>query len=207
MASEDDLRLLGTVADKRLLDLGCGSGRAAVAFAKQGAHVIGVDFSGDLVTAAQRLAEREEVKVEWHESDVADLAFIRADSVDLAFSAYALSLVDDINRVFRQVHRVLKEGAPFVFSVMHPAAALTDDAPRQVPMITRSYFDHSAIDYGTDVPPYAGYVHTVSELFSGLTRANFRVELLLEPEPMRPRGTRPPLLPPTLILRARKEGL
>lgn len=217
IGTEDDLRLLGGVTDKRVLELGCGTGRCSVAFAAQGAHAIAIDFSAEQLGAARRLSEREGVKVELHEGDLADLAFVRADSVDLVFSAYALSLVDDVNRVFRQVHRVLKEGAPFVFSVMHPASVLLDDGATgppsggwttdQAPILHRSYFDKSRIDYDTDRPPFAGYVHTISDIFSGLSRANFRCDLLLEPEPQGPRGARPPWLPPTLVVRARKEGL
>lgn len=207
IATETDLRLLGSVADKRVLELGCGTGRCSVAFATQGAHAIAIDFSPESLGAAKRLAERDGVKVELHEGDLADLAFVRADSVDLVFSAYALSLVDDINRVFRQVHRVLKEGAPFVFSVMHPASAMLDENPDQAPIIQRSYFDTSRVDLGSDRPPFAIHVHTISDLFSGLSRANFRVDLLLEPEPQRPRSARSPWLPPTLLVRARKEGL
>jgi SAM-dependent methyltransferase len=215
--TEPDLRLLGSVTDKRVLELGCGSGRCSVAFAAQGAHAIAVDFSTEQLASARRLSEREGVKVELHEGDLADLAFVRADSVDLVFSAYALSLVEDINRVFRQVHRVLKEGAPLVFSVIHPTSVLLEDGPtdaltggaiaEQTPIVRRSYFDRSRIDYDTDRPPFACYVHTISDLFSGLSRANFRVDLVLEPEPQRPRGARAPWLPPTLIIRARKEGL
>jgi SAM-dependent methyltransferase len=207
IATEAELRLLGAVADKRVLELGSGTGRNSVAFAAQGAHAIAIDFSPESLSAARRLSERDGVKVELHEGDLADLAFVRADSVDLVFSAYALSLVDDINRVFRQVHRVLKEGAPFVFSVMHPASVMLDESPDQAPILRRSYFDRERIDLGSDRPPFASHVHTISDLFSGLSRANFRVDLLLEPEPQRPRGARAPWLPPTLIVRARKEGL
>lgn len=207
IGTEADLRLLGPVADKRVLELGCGSGRCSVAFAAQGAHAIAIDFAPEQLAAARRLSERDGVKVELHEGDLADLAFVRAESVDIVFSTYALSLVEDINRVFRQVHRVLKEGAPFVFSVMHPASVMLDDQPDQPPIVRRSYFDKSRIDYDADRAPFAAYVHTISDLFSGLSRANFRVDLLLEPEPQRLRGARPPWLPPTLIVRARKEGL
>ncbi|HUQ62814.1 MAG TPA: class I SAM-dependent methyltransferase [Acidimicrobiales bacterium] len=205
--TEAELRLLGPVAEKRVLELGCGSGRCSVAFAAQGAHAIAIDFSPEQLTAARRLSERDGVKVELHEGDLADLAFVRAESIDIVFSTYALSLVEDINRIFRQVHRVLKEGAPFVFSVMHPASVLLDEQPDQPPILRRSYFDKSRIDYETDSAPFAAYVHTISDLFSGLSRANFHVDLLLEPEPQRRRGVKAPWLPPTLVVRARKEGL
>ena len=109
--TEAELRLCGDVRNKRVLDLGCGRGENAVALAKQGAHVIAVDQSAD---AARRRARRSptqhEVRVEWHQSDVADLAFLRADSIDLTLAAGLLTEVDDVDRLFRQVHRVLRAG-------------------------------------------------------------------------------------------------
>ena len=213
IGTEADYRLLGHVADKRVLELGCGSGLASVALARQGARAIGVDFSSDHLTAARRLSERAGVKIELHEGDLGDLAFARADTVDVVFSAYALNLVEDINRVFRQVHRVLKPGCPLAFSVPHPAYDMIDDGhPEEPLLIRRSYFDDSRIDLDSDRPPYFGYHHTISELFTGLSRANFRVDVILEPEPHRDGRGNPTwreafgLVPRTLIMRARKEG-
>jgi len=42
-----------------------------------------------MIARARRLAEQEDVRVEWHQGDLADLAFLRAESIDLAFSAFA----------------------------------------------------------------------------------------------------------------------
>src|SRR5437899_4402 len=83
LPNDNDLRLCGDVSGKRVLDLGCGSGENAVGFARQGAHVIALDRSLSHLHLARKLASESEVKVEWHESDVADLAFLRADSIDL----------------------------------------------------------------------------------------------------------------------------
>jgi SAM-dependent methyltransferase len=210
--TESELRLLGTVAGKRVLDLGCGTGRAAAAFAQQGAHAIGLEPSPELLTAARRHANQLGVRVEFHQGDLADLAFMRADSVDLVFSAWAIGTAPDLNRVFRQVHRVLKQGAPFVFSMPHPCYDIIDDEhPEQPLLIRRSYFDRSPVDDSGETP-FGEHHHTVSDVFMGLTRNNFRVDVLLEPESG---GDAPSphwreaflWLPHTLVVRARKEGI
>ena len=212
IATEAELRLLGTVAGKRVLDLGCGTGRASAVLAQQGAHVIGLDPSAELVTAARRHASQAQVKVEFHQGDLADLAFMRADSVDLVFSAWAIGGAPDLNRVFRQVHRVLKQGTPFVFSMSHPAYDIIDDEhPDQPLQIRRSYFDRSPVDDSGETP-FGEHHHTVSDVFMGLTRNNFRVDVLLEPE-SNPAAPSPHWreaflwLPRTLVVRARKEGI
>ncbi len=212
-ATEAELRLLGNVAGKRVLDLGCGAGQAALAFARQGAHAIGLDPSPDALTAAKRRAERAGVRIELHQGDLADLAFMRADSVDLVFSAWAFGGVADLVRVFRQVHRVLKEGMPLVFSIPHPVYdVIDDDDPEQPLLVRRSYFDRTPVDDSGD-STFSRHHHTVSDLFMGLTRNNFRVDVMVEPESTID-GLPSPYwreaclwLPRTLVVRARKEGI
>jgi SAM-dependent methyltransferase len=213
IGTEADYRLLGELKGKRVLELGCGGGQCSIAFAKQGATAIGIDFSAEQLAFARRLVEREGVKVELRQGDLADLAFLRADSIDAAFSAFAFGFVDDLNRVFRQVHRVLKVGAPLVFSLPHPAYdMIDDDDPDQPLLVRRSYFDRSPIDYEWNGVPFTDYHHTISDLYMGLVRASYRVDVILEPEPT-PSGPRSPdwreafrHVPRTLIVRARKEG-
>jgi len=83
-----------------------------------------VDFSAEQLAFARRLADRESVRIELREGDLADLAFLRAETIDLVFSAYAFGFVEDLGRVFRQVHRVLKGDAALVFSALpHGASA------------------------------------------------------------------------------------
>ena len=106
--TENELRLLGDVNGKRVLDLGAGPGAAAIAMARQGGVAIAVDASAGQLARGREMAAREEIRLEWHKGDLADLAFLRADSIDLAFSAMAVSEVEDLGRLFRQVHRVLR---------------------------------------------------------------------------------------------------
>lgn len=191
-----DRRLLGDLAGRRVLDLGCGCGNTSVAMARAGAKVVGVDTDPDQLHAARELCEVHEVRVELHHSDLADLAFLRAETLDAAVSVFELARVDDLDRVFRQVHRVLCTDAPFVISLPHPTSQLTD--PDDPSRLVARYHDDGPLpgDHGADRR------HRVSDVFAGLTRANFRVDVLLEPEPTDPRS----LLPETLVIRGRKEG-
>src|SRR4029077_14577265 len=154
IGTEADYRLLGDLKGKRVLELGCGGGQCSIAFAKQGATAIGIDFSAEQLAFARRLCEREEVRVELRQGDLADLAFLRADTIDLAFSAYTFGYVEDLNRVFRQVHRVLKPNAALVFSLTHPASHLIDDDAEPPVLVRRSYFDRSPIEFDWDGVPF-----------------------------------------------------
>jgi ubiquinone/menaquinone biosynthesis C-methylase UbiE len=212
VADEADLRLLGDLKGKRVLDLGCGAAQSSIAFAKAGAAVVGVDLSEAQLSHGRRLCEQNEVKVELRVGDMADLAFLRPASIDVAFSSFAFQYVEDLNRVFRQVHRVLKVGAPFVFSLPHPAYFVLDEQSGTPPKLERSYFDRSPENFTWEGVAFTGYHHTFADLYMGLIRSSYKVDLVLEPAPT-PGAPRSwfwsdamDWLPRTLVVRARKEG-
>ena len=213
LPTDADLRLCGDMRNKRVLDLGCGRGENAVTFAKQGAHVIAVDQDGDALAEGRALADAQEVRVEWHHSDVADLAFLRADSIDLTLAAGLLTEVDDVDRLFRQVHRVLRAGSAFVFSYEHPMAlsvSRDDVAPGGLPLgrleVRRSYFEPGPIHVTRAGRERTLFPRTTSSVFAALHRAGYRVDALLEPEPVRSADPGPSV-PTAIIWRARKEGV
>ncbi len=211
--TDADLRMCGDVSGKRVLDLGTGNGVNAIAFARQGAHVIAIDRSSAQIARARKLAATTDVRVEWHECDVADLAFLRADSIDLAFAAGVFGEVDDIDRLLRQVHRVLRPGAAFVFSFDHPMALAVGregSGPGVLPLgaleVRRSYFDTRPVEIVYDEERVQVWPRTISDVFASLHRAGYRVELLLEPESY-PTSDPGPDIPRVVVWRARKEGV
>ena len=195
--SEHDLRLVGNVAGKRVLDLGCGDGNAAVTLARDGAVVIAVDPSEARLARGRRRAEEAEVRLDWRAGDLADLAFLRADSVDLVFSAFAADTVDDAARLYRQVERVLKPNAPFVFSQAHPFALCIDES-----RVVRPYLDAGPVTVQRWGEGVTVYPRSLSETFADLSRAGMRVDTLLE---LTTTSADAPV-PSTVVWRARKEG-
>jgi 2-polyprenyl-3-methyl-5-hydroxy-6-metoxy-1,4-benzoquinol methylase len=211
--TESTLRLLGTLEGKRVLDLGCGAGHAAVAFARQGAKVIAVDPSSDQLDQARQAAEAAEVRIELQQAQLAELAFVRADAIDVAFSAFALAEVADIDRVFRQVHRVLKPECPIVFSLPHPAFTMFAPTADPALVVQRRYHDPAPVVWYHGDDEVVDHSRTVSSVFTSLTRANFRVDAIVEPEvpdeALRSQSWADLMrcVPATIIYRARKLGI
>lgn len=209
--TEATLKLLGPVEGKRILDLGCGSGTNAVVLAEAGAKVIGVDPSIDAVNLARERAETAEVRVELHQGNLADLAFLRSDSVDAAISIMALTEVEDLARVFRQVHRVLKPEAPFVCTFAHPAFSMFDPTAEDPLRVVRAYDQAGTQTWSLEGRSVTDHPRTIGELFTTLHRASFGVDQILEPTADVSAGTTASsglalYVPPTLVIRARKQG-
>jgi SAM-dependent methyltransferase len=106
------VELLGA-GDGALVDIGCGTGSYAVALAELGWTVTGVDVSQDMLRRAR------EKGVETVQADATTLPFEDA-SFDAAVSVFTHTDVDDFSAVVREVARVLRPGAPFVYIGVHP---------------------------------------------------------------------------------------
>lgn len=208
-------RLIGAVGPlhgRRVLDLGCGSGAAAVALARQGARVIAVESSTTRLSQARHAAEVAEVKIEFHHSDLADLAFLRANSVELVVAVYSLGAVQDLGRVFRQLHRIMKSGAALVMSLPHPMSLMLElDADEQsTPYLTRTAWSEVPTAWRSGGDEGVTHLHQIGDVFTTLLRSNFRVDAVVEPRVTEPSSIHSsPMadwVPQTLVLRARKDG-
>jgi predicted TPR repeat methyltransferase len=99
---------------KRAIDLGCGTGLAATAFAKSVDHFIGIDLS-------PRMIERARATGLYAELEVADmLEGLRGKpdaSANLILAADAMVYVSDLAPVLREARRVLVGGGLLAFTV------------------------------------------------------------------------------------------
>ncbi len=182
---DSDLRLCGDLSDgKRAVELGVSRNQNAVAFALAGAKAIAVDPDAAAIDGLREAAAKHEVSIECHEADLADLGFATSGSVSLVVADHTLTEVDDLGRLLRQVHRLLKSSHPFVLSVPHPFATV-----------------YTTDEMGSKVHPYGTVGRTIGDWHTQLGRANFRVDHILE---LGVSEISP--VPSTLVMRAMKEG-
>jgi SAM-dependent methyltransferase len=103
---------LGELKGRKVLDLGCGAGEAAVWFAKQGANVVASDLSSEFLDLVRRVAELHGVTVETHHGD-SDYLNFADNTFDVVYAGNVLHHVD-LDKTLEQIHRILKPGGKVV---------------------------------------------------------------------------------------------
>ena len=110
--------MLPSVAGRRVLDLGCGSGQWAAFLAESGAaEVIGLDLSERMLEVARR--DRAHPRVTYQRASIEEAAFPDG-RFDLVFSSFAFHYVEDFAGLVRRIDSWLTPGGYLVFSNEHP---------------------------------------------------------------------------------------
>ena len=95
--------LLGALADKKILDVGAGTGRLSLPLANRGARVIALDVSPKML---------EIIKNEQIEKIVGDAESLpfKNETFDIVTAAFLTVHLKDPTRFFDEAYRVLKDG-------------------------------------------------------------------------------------------------
>jgi SAM-dependent methyltransferase len=182
---ESEAHLLGDVAGRRVLEVGCGSAPCARWLRREGADVLALDLSAGMLARAAELNRRSGIAVPLVQADVGALPLATA-SVDLACSAFGgLPFVADVGGALAEMARVLRPGGRFVASVNHPMRWPFPDSPDPDDLqVTSSYFDRTPY-VETDDDGRAVYVEhhrTVGDWVRAVVGAGLVLHDLIEPE-------------------------
>lgn len=183
---EGDWHLLGDVAGRAVLEIGCGSAPCSRWLAAAGARPVGLDVSRGMLDVGRRAMERSPApRAPLVQADATSLPFADA-SFDIAFSAFgAFPFVADSARAMREAHRVLRPGGRFVFSLNHPMRWIfrDDPGPRGLeavfPYFDRSPYTETAEDGTLE---YVEHHRTLGDRVRELLAAGFVLDDLVEPE-------------------------
>ncbi len=108
-------------SDKRLLELGCGTGFFSLYYAKQGMDCVGIDRSAEMIKIARNYAK---------ESALENICFSQGDMLKIPFKGkfdYVIIFFDVLNNIlnpkditvlFKKVHECLRPGGVFIFDIL-----------------------------------------------------------------------------------------
>jgi len=117
------IRAMGLSGSEKILDLGCGSGRHAIALANRGYSVVGIDASQYLIDIAnEKLKEVPNLPARFLTSDILKIGDQGVyDVVISMFTSFGYYDDDDENaRIFGVVRNHLQRDGRFFFDYLHP---------------------------------------------------------------------------------------
>jgi SAM-dependent methyltransferase len=117
---------LGLSAGMRVLDVGCGPGRHALALARRGYDVVGVDRSAEFVALARAAAGDGGLAARFEELDVRDLGHVGEFDATICLCQGGFGLLGgrDEAAVFGRIARTLRPAGRLALSAFSAAFAL-----------------------------------------------------------------------------------
>lgn len=156
---EQDLfyHLLGDLKGKKVLDIGCGTGRLIGYLKMQGAEVVAADLSEGML---EKLRKKHR-GVHTVKADIEDLPF-ENESFDLVVCTFVIVHLKALQKAFDEVNRVLKTGGYFV---------VTNINQRKAPKIKVQNGEEIVIDSYYHIPKHV--VEALEESFFELEEEHF----------------------------------
>ncbi|GAB3422426.1 class I SAM-dependent methyltransferase [Flindersiella endophytica] len=175
---------VGPVEGKRLVHLMCHFGLDTLSWARLGAHVTGVDFSGEAVRIGRELAERTGLAAEFVESDVLAAPDRLASRYDVVFlSKGVLMWIRDLPALARVCARLLEPGGVLYLLDSHPlanAAAGSSYFAAPEPLVVVADGSYAVSDAGLSHQESREWPHSLGDVVTALAQAGLRLEFLHE---------------------------
>jgi SAM-dependent methyltransferase len=211
-----EMEALGPVAGRAVCVFGVGDGMAALALGALGARVTVVDPVQSLLDMILVRGQIIGVQLTYIQSELCELAGTRDDTFSFAYAAQVCQRIEDLNRFYAEIARILLPGGRLIVNQYHPFRRIWKQEPGH-PQIQTSYFERRRAREeeddlaGDPTAPDAGfgrfdYNWTISDHFRALSAAGLYVSAIEEVGDVRQKWEIPTLkgLPEQLLLVADK---
>jgi SAM-dependent methyltransferase len=189
-----ELQEMEPVAGKSLLHLQCHIGLDSLNWARKGARVTGLDYSGEAIRQARKLAAETGLAADFVEADVYNAHEAIKGRFDIVYVTWgALLWLPDLTRWAEIVASLLAPGGFLYLLEGHPAAMMLDQKEKSDPLaVSLPYFKSDGPLIFTSDKTYAGddvtimnetsfeWVHPLAEIVTAILDAGLTLEFLHE---------------------------
>jgi len=103
---------------EEILDLGCGTGRFAIALAKRGFKVTGLDMTEEMLKIARQKAKKAKIKIKFMKADMRYFRLKKKIRIIWARGSVGdLTKTEDIKKALVNIKRNLSKNGLFIFDV------------------------------------------------------------------------------------------
>ena len=215
MVNEEKLQLFKDVKNKKVLELGCASGKSLKFLSAKGAsEVWGVDISEEQINRAKTMQLENSF---FFTSSMENNPGLPLNYFDYVLSLYSIGYSSNPIKTIKLSSKYLKKGGKFILCWTHPFFNCLSVENDRI-YINSSYNDESLkiIKKGSDEIELFQYNLKISTLINSLISAKFEIESVIEEEPIISNGIgnyKSPFFderklqvsPTTLIIVARKK--
>lgn len=172
---------------KNLLLLGGAGGTHAILHAQAGANVTVVDLSPELLAIDQQQANELGLALTLIEASADDLSMLDSTSFHFVVQPVLTSYLPSVDRLYREVHRVLVPGGLYLTQHKHPAALMSR---WNANLNGYELLDQTRFAAGQSTEPNQSplrergtreFAHSLHELLGALCRTGFLIENFEEP--------------------------
>lgn len=165
----------------RLLDLGCGTGRASLYFAERGHQVVAVDLSTEMLKVLRRKADERNLSIDCLRVNLTNLRAFRDQSFDTVLCLFStLGMIvgkEHRQRTCLEVARILKPGGRFILHVHNRWHNLYNPQGRR--WLLRNFYHGDCV-----MPPHQGigqlklHLFTKGEIKRLLKQCGFHIRVI-----------------------------
>lgn len=177
---------IGEVKGKKVLCLASAGGQQGPILAALGADVLVYDLSEEQLLKDQMVAERDGLELKIMQGDMGDLSALEATSFDLIIHPISNLYIDDVNKVWKECFRVLKQGGKLISSFYNPIVFVEDRDPALKekglirPRFTIPYADQidltpEELKQKVERGEALVFGHSLQDLIGGQTKAGFAI--------------------------------
>ena len=171
-----------SLAGLKILCLASGGGQQAPVLAAAGADVTVMDLSKKQLEQDEKVAERDGLTLKTVQGDMSDLSNFEDERFDMVVNPVSNLFVKDIQVVWREVSRVLKNRGILIAGFTNPLLWIFDDnqerkgildVKHSIPSSTLDYLPENEVQDYIDSRQTIEYAHTLEDQIQGQMDAGF----------------------------------
>lgn len=178
--SEEKHGLFRDINKKKVLEIGCGTGRSLQYLGLRGASELwGLDISETQIEKAQKLLKTSGLTGKFINSPMEIECGIPTDYFDYVYSIYSIGWTTNLCTTFSRIYSYLKKGGVFIFSWSHPIHKCVT-IENGTCVFAKPYFDESWYSLFFEDTELRMSDRKLSTYVNALSKAGFFIEEIIE---------------------------